>query len=106
SAALIGEWRGSLCGHNCLLASCCCRKSGDALMSSQSVPSVLTAIDACVRGLALIRPSRPPPLVRALPFHRGKPPPAADPKTTMNMIAIRYPIGRPADAIDYIRALA
>ncbi|HWT97882.1 MAG TPA: hypothetical protein VN229_09695, partial [Terriglobales bacterium] len=62
--------------------------------------------EACVRGLARIRPSRTPWLVGALQFHWGKPPPAADPRTTMYMIAIRYEMGRPADAIDYIRALA
>ena len=61
----------------------CARRSGEALNSTQSVPSAETAIDDCVRGRARIVPLRTPSQFGQLQFHCGKPPPAAEPSTLM-----------------------
>ena len=49
--------------------------------------AALTAREAWVRRLARKLPLRTPRLVGALQFHWGKPPPAAEPRTTMRMVS-------------------
>ena len=61
------------------------RMSGEALTSSQSVPSALSAMDDCVRGVARTVPRRTPSQLGQLQFHCGKPPPAEEPRTRMRM---------------------
>src|SRR3990167_11551391 len=61
------------------------RMSGEALTSSQSLPSALMAMDDCVRACALSVPRRKPSQLGQLQFHCGKPPPADDPRTLMRM---------------------
>src|SRR5689334_23401852 len=56
------------------------RMSGDALTSNQSPAPALRQTDSCVRGVALIRPSRTPRQFVQAQFHCGNPPPAADPR--------------------------
>ena len=59
----------------------CSRMSGDALNSTQSVPSALTVMDDCVRAVPCSVPSRSRRQLLQLQFHWGKPPPAPDPRT-------------------------
>ncbi len=65
------------------------RISGEALNSTQLTLSVLTAIEDCVRGLALILPLRKPSHIGQLQFHCGNPPPAAEPNTLICIIFFR-----------------
>jgi hypothetical protein len=59
--------------------------SGEALISNQSTPLLLTAIDDWVRARAATVPRRQPKQLAQLQFHCGNPPPAADPKTRKRM---------------------
>src|SRR6478735_4479438 len=68
-------------GCNSGVAAICARMSGEAFTRSQSVPFSLTAIEDCVRGVALSVPRRTPSQLRQLQFHCGKPPPADEPST-------------------------
>src|SRR6266849_9916023 len=61
--------------------SICWRISGEAFRRNHAAPSAETATDSCVRGLALMLPSRAPRQLGHPQFHCGKPPPAAEPKT-------------------------
>ncbi|MDT4854716.1 hypothetical protein FQZ97_890350 [compost metagenome] len=67
------------------------RMSGEALTSSQSLPSALMAMDDCVRARAWSVPRRKPSQLGQLQFHCGNPPPADEPRTRMRMIE---PVGR------------
>ena len=62
------------------LARICTRMSGEALMSTQSMPSSLTAMDDWVRLTAAMVPLRTPSQLKQLQFHCGNPPPAAEPR--------------------------
>src|SRR5690606_26082040 len=57
--------------------------SGDALKTAQRSPSALTAMLDCVRGRTPFRLPQAKRDSRVLPFHCGKPPPAAEPSTLM-----------------------
>jgi hypothetical protein len=65
------------------------KMSGEALINAQSVPFSVTAIDDCVRAVALIVPLRQPAQFSQLQFHWGKPPPAAEPKTRIFMETLK-----------------
>src|SRR5690242_10354041 len=63
----------------------CARRSGEALSRNQPRPSAETASEACVRGFARGSPRRAIRHAGAFEFHWGKPPPAAEPRTTMRI---------------------
>jgi hypothetical protein len=54
-----------------------------------------TAIDDCVRAVARTVPLRSPAQLRQLQFHCGKPPPAAEPNTTIFMTVSGKPAALP-----------
>ena len=56
-------------------------------MRNQLPSSALRQTDSCVRGVALISPSRTPRQLEQAQFHCGNPPPAAEPN--MRMITSR-----------------
>src|SRR5579862_5206073 len=78
--AAIGVWRGPCCACNLELAPICRCRSGEALQRTQWDPSIETAIEDWLRGVAFSEPFRTPLQFRQLQFHCGKPPPAAEPR--------------------------
>src|SRR5690554_4033977 len=86
--------RTSRAGCSAGKSSICFLISGDALNRIQSEPLALTAIDDCVRGLALIVPSLTPRQFAQLQFHWGKPPPAPDPNTCTNIKSSKLLLNR------------
>ena len=82
TTALMGESRSRPgAGQSRSFARICCRRSGDALIMTQLLPSAVTAMDAWVRMGADCSPARAARLTAPLQFHCGTPPPAADPRT-------------------------
>src|SRR5450830_1280033 len=75
----------SLFGCSGAKSCICCSTSGEALNSTQLMPSLLTQIDDCVRLVALIVPLRIPSQLKQLQFHCGNPPPAPAPNTCICM---------------------
>ncbi len=65
----------------------CARMSGEALHSTQLIPSSDSAMDDWVRAWARRLPSRKPAQLTQLQFHWGNPPPAAEPRIWMYMTA-------------------
>ena len=61
--------------------------SGEALNNSQLRPSLLTAMDDCVRREARMVPARTRLQLWQLQFHCGNPPPAPAPNTLIFMLA-------------------
>ena len=58
-------------------------------MRNQLPSSALRQTDSCVRGVALISPSRTPRQLEQPQFHWGNPPPAAEPNMRMIMSSQR-----------------
>src|SRR5581483_8988120 len=87
TTALIGLLRGPPLGSGCSsgVSMICCLRSGAALSSTHWRPSALTATEACVRGLRPGMRLRTSAELRPLQFHCGNPPPAAEPRTLINM---------------------
>src|SRR5262245_39201808 len=71
------------------VAASCWRRSGEALSSTQRLPSRLTASEDCVRALRPGLPARTSAQLRQLQLTCGNPPPAAEPRTLMIMAPAR-----------------
>jgi hypothetical protein len=59
--------------------------SGEAFKMNHDLPSLETATEAWVRGFVAGSPPRARRQAGAFEFHCGKPPPAAEPRTTTRM---------------------
>src|SRR5271166_483488 len=91
---VIGDDRNPSRGCNLKVASICKRRSGEAFKTNQSSLFADTASDACDRARAAESPDRARRQAGALEFHCGKPPPAADPRTTARTIGLPRRISR------------
>src|SRR5262245_24038127 len=65
--------------------------SGEQLNSVQDFPSMLTAMLDCVRLTTRLSPDQKSSHMPQRQFHCGKPPPAADPSTTIFIAASLRP---------------
>jgi hypothetical protein len=72
------------------VASICERKSGEAFNKNQARLSWHIATCVCVRALLLRVPSRKDLQLQQLQFHCGNPPPAAEPRIFMCILAENY----------------
>src|SRR5687767_13757100 len=71
----------------------CWRRSGEALSRTKSLTLALTATEACVRACKPRTPLRTSAEFRPLQFHCGRPPPAPDPSTLINMMEVAWRAG-------------
>src|SRR6266851_4795855 len=90
----IGDERNPSRGCRCGAASICNRRSGAAFRTNQSLLLADTASEACVRACAALSPCRARLQPGAFEFHCGKPPPAAEPRTTARTIGLPRRIRR------------
>src|ERR1700733_10198432 len=86
----MGECRPASRGCNAGVASICKRKSGEVFNKNQVRSSSLTVTWVWVRLLPLKVPARTDLQLRQLQFHCGNPPPAADPKVFICILAENY----------------
>src|SRR5208282_6208138 len=86
----MGESRAAFRGCRAGVASICVRKSGEALNKNQARLSWHIATCVWVRPFPLKVPARNEWQLRQLQFHCGKPPPAAEPRISMRILAENY----------------
>ena len=86
----MGESRPAFRGWRAGVVSICKRKSGEVFNKNQVRSSLLIATWAWLRLLPEKVPARNDLQLRQLQFHCGKPPPAAEPRTLIRILAGDY----------------
>src|SRR5579863_1725385 len=86
----IGVFRVPSTGANSASRRSCCRRSGEALTSSQEEEWSETANCACVRACDFSSPRRRRLQFEHAQFHWGKPPPAAEPRTLTRIQHLQF----------------